>query len=145
MRGVDASRAIVASGAATNSRMSRIRSQKPSLWSSPAHPWRAPVQQTQKSHRSGSAGRKLPVALSCLVLSQAASCRLRLSSHVPVIGCFPLVRLERRARSVPHAGLKTERGVWRLIATTNAIDVTPVLGVCQVRDVRDVRFAMFAM
>ena len=26
--------------------------------------------------------------------------------HVPVIGCFPLVLLERRARSVLHAGLK---------------------------------------
>ena len=49
-----------------------------------------------------SAGRLLPVALSCLVLSQAASCRLRLSSTVPVIGCFPLVLLEQRARSVRH-------------------------------------------
>jgi len=26
--------------------------------------------------------------------------------HVPVIGCFPLVLLERRARSELHAGLK---------------------------------------
>ena len=53
------------------------------------------------SHRRVSAGRLLPVALSCLVLSQAVSCRLRLSSHVPAIGCFALVLYERRVRRVP--------------------------------------------
>jgi hypothetical protein len=106
MRGVDASRAFVASGCATYSRMSRIRSQKPSLRSSPAHPWRPPVRRTLKSHRSGQRWSRVA---GCPELPRAVSgCFVPAATfiHVPVIGCFPLVLLERRARSVLHAGLK---------------------------------------
>jgi hypothetical protein len=45
------------------------------------------------------AGRPVPVASSGLVPSQAVSRRLRPCSTVPVIGCFMLVLLKRRARS----------------------------------------------
>lgn len=106
MRGVNASGAFVASGAATNSRMSRIRSQKPSLRSSPAHPWRAPVRRTLKSHRSG---QRWSLVAGCPELPRAVSdCFVPAATfiHVPVIGCFTLVLLERRARNVLHAGLR---------------------------------------
>jgi hypothetical protein len=106
MRGVDASRAFVASGGATNSRMSRIRSHKPSLRSLPAHPWCAPVRRTLKSNRSG---QRWSLVAGCPELPRAVSgCFVPAATfiHVPVIGCFPLVLLERRARSVLHAGLK---------------------------------------
>jgi hypothetical protein len=46
-----------------------------------------------------SAGRSVPVVSSGLVPSQTVSCRLRPSSTVPVIRCFMLVLLERRAQS----------------------------------------------
>src|SRR5918994_5268735 len=105
MRGVDASRAFIASGGATNSRMSRIRSQKPSLRSSPAHPWRAPVWRTLKSHHSD---QRWSLVAGCPELPRAVSgCLVPAATffHVPVIGCFPLLLLERRARSVFHADL----------------------------------------
>jgi hypothetical protein len=107
MRGVDTSRAFVASGGATNSRMSRIRSQKPSLRSSPAHPWRAPVWRTLKSHRSG---QRWSLVAGCPELPRAVSgCFVPAATfiHVPVIGCFPLVLLERRARSGVHVDLRS--------------------------------------
>jgi hypothetical protein len=44
-------------------------------------------------------GRSEPVASSGLVPSQAVSRRLRPSSTVPVMGCFPLMPLRPRARS----------------------------------------------
>jgi hypothetical protein len=58
---------------------------------SPAHRWCDPVQWTLRTHCNGQRGRSVPVASSGLVPSQAVSRRLRPSSTVPVIGCFPLV------------------------------------------------------
>lgn len=106
MRGVDASRAFVASGAATNSRVSRNPFAEALGSESPAHPWRTAVCWTLKSHRSGQCW---SLAAGCSELPRAVSgCVVPAATfiHVPVIGCFPLVLLERRARSVPHAGLK---------------------------------------
>jgi hypothetical protein len=73
---------------------------------SPAHPWRAPVRPTLKSHRSG---QRWSLVAGCPELPRAVSgCFVPAATfiHVPVIGCFPLVLLERRPRSVLHAGLK---------------------------------------
>lgn len=52
MRGVDALRAFVALGAATNSRVWRNPFAEILSSESPAHPWRASVRRTLKSHRS---------------------------------------------------------------------------------------------
>jgi hypothetical protein len=133
MRGVMPRAHSLPAVAATNSRMSRIRTQGPSLRSSPAHPWRAPVRQTLKSHSSCQRWvaccrfPELPLAVSgCLVPATTFV-------HVPVIGCLMLVLSERRARSVLHAGLKPNVESGDLIATTECFDVTPAVGQCQVR------------
>lgn len=56
------------------------------------------------------------VAPSRLKWFRAASCRLRPSFTVPVLGGFPLVLEERRVRSMLHVDLG-RRGGWRLVAT----------------------------
>ena len=107
MRGVDASRAIVASGGATNSRMSRIRSQRPSRRSSPAHPWRAPVRRTLKSHRSRqrwslvAGGPELPRAVS--------GCFVPAATFIPRLGDRVLPAGALRATSAKriHVDLKS--------------------------------------
>jgi hypothetical protein len=107
MRGVDARAHSLPPGAATNSRTSRTRSQKPLTSESPAHPWRAPVRQTLKSHRSG---QRWSLVAGCPELPRAVSGYLVPATtffHVPVIGCFPLVPLERRARSGVHVDLRS--------------------------------------
>jgi hypothetical protein len=53
MRRVDARAHSLPPGAATNSRMSRNPFAEVSTSESPAHPWRAPVRWTLKSHRCG--------------------------------------------------------------------------------------------
>ena len=106
MRGVDARAHSLPPGAATNSRMSRNPFAEALTSESPAHPWRAPVRRTLRSHRSG---QRWSLVAGCPELPRAVSgCVVPAATffHVPVIGCFPLVLLERRARSVVHAGLK---------------------------------------
>jgi hypothetical protein len=54
-------------------------------------------------------GRRWSLVAGCPELPRAVSgCFVPAATfiHVPVIGCFPLMLLERRARSVLHAGLK---------------------------------------
>jgi hypothetical protein len=82
---------------------------------SPAHPWRAPVRRTLKSHRCG---RRWSLVAGCPELPRAVSgCLVPAATfHVPVIGCFPPVLLERRAKRAPRRP-KVVRGEWRLIAT----------------------------
>ena len=125
MRRVDTSRAFVASGGATNSRMSRIRSQKPSLRSSPAHPWRAPVWRTLKSHRSDQRWSRVA---GCPELPRAVSgCVVPAATFIPRPGDRVLPAGALRATSAKRAPRwsKTERGGWRLIATTNASTLRP--------------------
>jgi hypothetical protein len=92
---------------ATNSRMSRTRSQKPFTSESPAHPWCASVRRILRSHRSGQCW---SLVAGCPELPRAVSgCFVPAATfvHVPVIGRFPLVLLERRARSEVHADLRS--------------------------------------
>ncbi len=98
---------------------------------SPAHRWRAPVRQTLKSHRNG---QRWSLSAGCLELPRAVSGCLAPAAtffHRPGdYGCFLCPCPwgdEQRAPRRPE----TERGVWRLIATDEWIDVTPVPLACQ--------------
>ncbi len=140
MRGADASAHSLPPGAATNSRMSRIRPQAPTLRSSPAHPWRAPVRQTLRSHRSGqrwSLVAVVAVALSCLVLSQLrrAGCdRLpRPSDRVLPAGALRATSAKRSPR-----GPEVERGGGD--CSPRAMNPS-YARLQQGRDVRDVRMS----
>jgi hypothetical protein len=99
---------------------------------SPAHPWRASVRRTLKSRRgdqrwSRVAGcPELPRAVSGCVVPPATFI------HVPVDRVLHARALRATSAKRAPRWSETERGGWRLIATTECFDVTPVVGACQV-------------